>query len=172
MGCELLNGIVGVCDYSASGVERLWLANKSEISGITYNSSGVTTGITFTTTGGTFYEIVPALDSCTFQDDLQVNGARRNFLQTVNFGVGSLSSAVLSTLETMGLSNMIAIVKTAEGDYRGLGFKGAGLRTTVMTETSGTQAGNDGALAVTIAGNAKGKAPYVSATLMGTLNLV
>lgn len=172
MGCELINGIAGVCDYSASGVERLWLANKSEISGITYNTSGVTTGITFTTTGGTFYEIVPALDTCTFQDDLQVAGARRNFLQTVNFGIGSLSPLVLETLETMGLSNLIAIVKTAEGDYRGLGFKGAGLRTTVMTETSGTQAGNDGNLAVTIAGNAKGKAPYVSATLMNSLGLL
>lgn len=168
MGCELVNGIVGVCDYSASGVERLWLANKSEISGITYNASGVTTGITFTTSGGTFYEVVAALDSVTYQDDLQVNGSRRNFLQTVNFGVGTLTPTVLETLETMGLSNMIVVVKTAEGDYRGLGFKGAGLRTTVMTETSGTQAGNDGALTVTIAGNAKGKAPYVDASVMAS----
>ena len=172
MGCELLNGIVGVCDYSASGIERLWLANKSQVDAITYDASGVTTGLTFTATGETFYEIVPALDSCTFQDDLQVNGARRNFLQTVNFGVGSLTPAVLKTLETMGLSNMLVIVKTAEGDYRGLGFRGAGLRTTVMTETSGTQAGNDGDLVVTISGNAKGKAPYVAAALMTTLGLI
>lgn len=172
MGCELLNGIVGVCDYSASGVQRLWLANKSEISGITYNGSGVTTGITFTTTGGTFYEIVAALDTVTFQDDLQVAGARRNFLQTVNFGVGSLTETVLTTLETLGLSNMVAIVLTAEGDYRGLGFKGAGLRTTVMTETSGTQTGNDGNLLVTIAGNAKGKAPFVADALMNTLGIL
>lgn len=172
MGCELLNGIVGVCDYTASGVERLWLANKSQIDAITYDSDGVATGLTFTATGETFYEVVPALDSCTFQDDLQISGSRRNFLQAVNFGVGSLSPAILKTLEDMGLSNMIGIVKTAEGDYRGLGFKGAGMRTTVMTETSGTQAGNDGALAVTIAGNAKGKSPYVAAALMATLGLV
>ena len=172
MGCELLNGIVGVCDYSASGVERLWVANKSQIDTITYNASGVTTGLTFVSTGDTFYEIVPALDSCTYQDDLQVNNARRNFLQTVNFGVGALTPAVLTTLETIGLANMIAIVKTAEGDYRWLGFKGAGLRTTVMTETSGTQAGNDSNITVTIAGNAKGKGPFVSATLMNTLGLV
>jgi hypothetical protein len=168
IGCELVNGIVGVCDYSASGVERLWLANKSEIDTISYNASGVTTGVTFLNTGNTFYEIVGALDSITFQDDLQVNGSRRNFLQTVNFGVGSLSAAVLETLETLGLSNMVAVVLTAEGDYRGLGFKGAGLRTTVMTETSGTQAGNDGNLAVTISGNAKGKAPYVAASVMAS----
>jgi len=172
MSCELINGIVGVCNYSASGVERLWLANKAQVDAITYDASGVTTGLTFTATGETFYEIVPALDSCTFQDDLQVNGSRRNFIQTVNFGIGSLTSTVLTTLETMGLSNMLAIVKTAEGDYRGLGFKGAGLRTTVMTETSGTQAGNDSDLVVTVAGNANGKAPYVAAALMGTLGLV
>lgn len=172
MNCELLNGIVGVCDYSASGVERLWLANKPQVDEITYDASGVTTGLTFTATGETFYEIVPALDTCTFQDDLQISGSRRNFLQTVNFGIGALTSGVLQTLEEMGLSNMLAIVKTAEGDYRGLGFKGAGLRTTVMTETSGTQAGNDGDMVVTIAGNAKGKAPYVSATLIDSLGLV
>jgi hypothetical protein len=170
--CELLNGIVGQCDYTASGVQRLWLANKSDVSGITYSTTGVTTGLTFTATGGTFFEIVPALDSATFQDDLQVNGSRRNFLQTVNFAVGAMSPAVLSTLEDMGLSNLIAIVLTAEGDYRGLGFKGAGLRATVMTETSGTQAGNDGTLNVTLAGNAKGKAPYISATLMNSLGLI
>ena len=172
MACEITNGILGFCDYSASGVERLWLANKSDISGITYNSSGVTTGITFTTTGGTFYEVVGALDSITFQDDLQVNGSRRNFLQTVNFGVGGLTSAILDTLEDLGLSNLIAIVKTAEGDYRGLGFKGAGLRATVMTETSGTAAGNDSALNVTVSGSAKGKAPYVASALVASLGLL
>lgn len=172
MGCELVSGLAGVCAYSASGVERLWVANKSEISGLTYNTTGELTGITWTTTGGTFYEIVPALDSCTFQDDLQVNGSRRNFLQTVNFGVAALSASTLSTLETLGLANLVAIVKTAEGDYRALGIKGAGLRTTVMSETTGTQAGNDGAIAVTIAGNAKGKASFVTAALMASEGLV
>lgn len=172
MGCELVNGLAGICAYSASGIERLWVANKSEISGITYNVGGEVSGISFTTTGGTFYEIVPALDSATFQDDLQINGSRRNFLQTVNFGVGSISASTLATLETIGLANLVAIVKTAEGDYRMLGNKGAGLRTTVMTETTGTSAGNDSAIQVSIAGNGKGKASFVLATLMTSLGLV
>jgi hypothetical protein len=172
MGCELVSGIQGICNYSASGVERLWVANKSEISGVTYNAGGEITGITFTTTGGTFYEIVPALDSCTFQDDLQINGSRRNFLQTVNFGVASISASTLVILETIGLANMVAIVKTAEGYYRALGVKGSGLRTTVMTETTGTSAGNDSAFAVTIAGNATGKASFVTDACMGTLGIL
>jgi hypothetical protein len=172
MGCELVSGLAGVCAYSASGVERLWVANKSEISGLTYNSGGELTGVSFTTTGGTFYEIVPALDSATFQDDLAINGSRRNFLQTVNFGVASLSASTLQTLETIGLANLAAIVKTAEGDFRALGIKGAGLRTTVMTETSGTQAGNDSAIQVTLAGNASGKASYVSAALINSLGIL
>lgn len=173
MGCELVSGINGICNYSASGVERLWVANKSEISGATYNSDSELTGLTFTTTGGTFYEIVPALDSATFQDDLQINGSRRNFLQTVNFGIASLTGgSTMEILETIGLANMVAIVKTAEGYYRALGLKGSGLRTTVMTETSGTSAGNDSAFAVTIAGNATGKASFVVDALMTTLGLL
>jgi len=172
MGCELVSGLVGVCAYSASGIERLWVANKSEISGLTYNSGGELTGITWTTTGGTFFEIVPALDSATFQDDLQINGSRRNFLQTVTFGVAAISASTLQTLETIGLANLIAIVKTSEGDYRALGVKGAGLRTTVMTETSGTAADNGGAITVTLAGNAKGKASFVSAGFMNGKGLL
>jgi len=173
MGCELVSGINGICNYSASGVERLWVANKSEISATDYDTNGEVTGITFTTTGGTFYEIVPALDSATFQDDLQVNGSRRNFLQTVNFGVASLTGgSIVTILETIGLSNMVAIVKTAEGYYRALGLKGSGLRTTVMTETSGTSAGNDSAFAVTIAGNATGKASFVTDACMTTLGIL
>ncbi len=172
MGCELTSGILGVCNYSASGVERLWVANKSQIDTVSYNATGEISGITFTATGETFYEIVPALDSCTFQDDLQVNGARRNFLQTVNFGVASISASTLTILETIGLANMVAIVKTAEGYYRALGVKGSGLRTTVMTETSGTAAGNDSALTVTLAGNATGKGSFVTDACMNTLGLV
>ena len=169
MGCELTSGLAGICAYQASGLERLWLANKSEVSGITYNSAGEVTGITWTTTGGTLYEFVPSLDSATFQDDLQVNGSRKNFLQTVNFSVDGISGGtVIQLLETIGLSNMIAVVKTADGLYRALGIKGTGLRATVMTETSGTSAGNDGALAITISGNATGKASFVDATVMAS----
>lgn len=168
MACELVAGIAGICTYSASGVERLWLANKSEVSGVTYNSSGELTGLTWTTTGGTFYEIVPSTDSATFQDDLQVNGARKNFLQTITFQLASLSASTLSILETIGLANMVAVVKTADGSYRGFGFKGSGLRATVMTEGSGTSAGNDSSLSVSIAGNATGKAVFVDATVMAS----
>ena len=169
MGCELTAGLAGICAYSASGVERLWLANKSEVSGVTYNTNSEITGITFTTTGGTFYEIVPALDSATFQDDLQINGSRRNFLQTVNFGVAAVSGgSVMEILETIGLGNLVAVVKTADGYFRALGIKGSGLRATVMTETSGTAAGNDGALNVSIAGNATGKASFVAASVMAS----
>lgn len=172
MGCELLNGILGACEYTTSGVERLWVANKSQISDVKYNTTGEVSGITFTATGETFYEIVPALDSCTYTDDIVISGNRRNFLHTINFGVGSLTPAVLTTLETIGLSNMIAIVKTSEGEYRLFGGSGSGLRTTVMTDASGTSAANDGAIAVSIAGNAKTKARFILDSVMTTLNLL
>jgi len=171
MGCLLVNGIVGVCQYSTSGAERLWVANKSLVTGVTYNSGGELTGITFSS-GGAWYEIESALDTITFSDDLVVNGARRNFLQTINFALGSIDDTILTDLETIGLSNMVAIVKGADGQYRGFGLKGSGLRATVMTDASGTAAGNDANVAATIAGSSTGKASFLASALPGTLGLV
>ena len=169
MGCLLVNGIVGVCQYSTSGAERLWVANKSLVTGVTYNmTTGEITGIT----AGSWYELESALDTITFSDDLVVNGARRNFLQTINFALGSIDDTILADLETIGLSNMVAIVKGADGQYRGFGFKGSGLRSTVMTDASGTAAGNDANVAVTIAGSSTGKASFLASALPGTLGLV
>ena len=169
MACELLSGIVGVCDYSTSGVEKLWLANKADITGTTvYNPCGEVTGITWAHGTALVFNVEAALDTVTFTDDLQVNGARRNFLQTVNFGVGNIQCTILGTLEDIGLANLVAFVKGADGLYRAFGLKGTGLRATVMTDASGTAAGNDGAIAVTISGTSLGKASFVDATFAAT----
>jgi len=167
MSCELVNGISAICEYSASGIEKIWLANKADYADDEYNVGGELTGLT----GSTLYEFVPALDSGTFQDDLVVNGARRNFLQTINFGLDAMSAANLLTLETLGLSNMIAFVKDASGSFRAFGLKGTGLRATVITEASGTSTSNDGAITVTVAGSTTGKASYVESALAVTLGL-
>ena len=174
MACEILSGIVGVCQYSTSGAEKLWLSNKDSLTGSTIYSvdvSGEITGMTWS--GGTVvvYEIEAALDTITFSDDLAVNGSRRNFLQTVNFSVGSLSSTILGTIEDIGLSNLVAFVKLSDGTYRGFGLKGTGLRATVITDTSGTAGANDANLAVTLSGTNLAKAPYVSATYAATMGL-
>ena len=171
MACELISGIVGVCDYSTSGVEKLWLANKANVTGTTYNSGGEVTGVTFLSGTAIVYSIEPALDTCTFSDDLVVNGSRRNFLQTINFGLGSIDHDILATLEDLGLSNLVAFVKGSDGNIRAFGLKGSGLRTTVMTDASGTAAGNDGALAVTIAGSSTGKASFVTAACAASLGM-
>jgi len=168
MGCELVSGIVGVCDYSSSGVEKLWFANKASVTGVTYNASGEITGFT----SGTLFSIEPALDTATFSDDLVVNGSRRNFLQTINFGIGSIDATILDTLEDLGLSNLVAFVKGSDGKVRAFGVKGTGLRTTVMTDTSGTAAGNDGNIAITLAGSSLGKASFVNAAFAITKGLV
>ena len=167
MSCTLINGISGICEYSASGIEKIWLANKADITLDSYNAEGELTGITGTTT----YEFVPALDSGTVQDDIVVNGSRRNFLQTISFGLDAMSAATLLTLETLGLSNMVAFVKDAAGDWRAYGLKGTGLRVTVLTEGSGTSTGNDGSLVVTIAGSTTSKGRYMDSTTVTQLGL-
>jgi hypothetical protein len=168
MACELLSGIVGVCEYSASGVMALWLANKANVTGVTYNACGTITGITWLSGSTLVYAVDAALDSITYADDLVINGTRRNFLQTINFGLNSIDCTILGTLEDIGLSNLVAFLELADGTYRAFGLKSTGLRATVMTDTSGTAAANSGAIAVTIAGSALGKGSFVDPTFAKT----
>ena len=172
MACEILNGIVGVCAYSTSGVQKLWLANKADVTGTTiYNGCDTLTGLTWAGGVTKVYEIQSALDTITFTDDLQVNGSRRNFLQTINFALGSIDCTIFGTLEDIGLANLIAFVKLSDGTFRAFGLDSAGLRSTVMVDSSGTQAGNDGNVSVTIAGTSLRKAVFVSSTYAATLGL-
>jgi hypothetical protein len=169
MACELLNGIVGVCEYSTSGVEKLWLTNKANITGTTvYDDCTQVTGLTWSGGTAVVYEIESALDTITFTDDLVVNGSRRNFLQTINFALGSIDCTILGTLEDIGLSNLVAFVKLSDGTYRAFGLSSAGLRATVMSDTSGTAAGNDGNIAVTISGSSTHKGAFIESAFAAT----
>lgn len=172
MGCEILSGITGVCGYDASGVEKLWIGNRSSITGLTqYNACGEVTGITFENGTVQIFEIEAALDSITYTDDLQVNGPRRNILQTINFSVTNMDCNIIDTLETIGLSNMFAICKLADGSYKLFGDRGTGLRATVVSEVSGTASANDGAVTVTISGISLAKARIIDPTYAASIGL-
>lgn len=170
MACEILSGITCSCGYSASGVEKLWVANKSQVTGAVYNAAGELTGFTSGTTYNLF-EICAATDSITFTDDLVVNGSRRNFLQSITFGLNEIDADILAILEQIGLSNLVAFIKDAAGNFRVFGLKSTGLRATVMTSASGTAAGNDGNISVTISGSSLGKGSFIDATWATTMGL-
>ena len=170
MSCELIKGIQGICEYQTSGVERLWLANKADVTGVAYDVDGQVTGITMAS-GTTMYEVVPALDTATYADDLAVAGSRRNFAQTITFGVAALNQELVEIINTLGLGQFVAIVGF-DGGYRLFGHLGSGLRASEMTDVSGTAEGNDGAIEVTLTGNNKGKAPFVLADVLTTLEIL
>lgn len=172
MACELLAGITSTCGYSSSGVEKLWLTNKASLTGATtYDACGEITGMTWS--GGTIvlYQIEAALDTITYEDSLQVNGSRKNFLQTVNFAVDNLDCTIIGVLEDMGLANLVAIVKLSDGTFRAFGVNGTGLRATVMADTSGTAAANDGNIAVTLSGTNLSKARIIDSSYVATLGI-
>jgi len=172
MACEILNGITSVCGYSASGIEKLWLANKSSLTGATtYDACGEITGMTWSAGTVTLYEIQAAIDTISYTDDLQINGSRRNFLQTINFSVGSIDCTIIGTLEDIGLANMIAIVKLSDGTFRAFGVNGTGLRATVLTDVSGLASDNAGNVSVTLSGTNLAKAPIIDTTYVATLGL-
>ena len=174
MACVLTSGITATCEYNTSGVEKLFLANKASLTGTTYleyDACGSITGMTWS--GGTIalYEIEAALDSITYSDDLVVNGSRRNFLHTVNFSIGKLDCTNLAIMEDIGLSNLVAFLKLADGTFRAFGINGSGLRATVMTDVSGTNTGNDGNIAITLSGSATTKAKFIADAYAATLGL-
>lgn len=174
MACVLSAGITAVCQYDTSGVEKLWLGNKSSLTGTTYveyNDCGEVTGLTFSSGTTVIYEVQAALDSITFTDDLVVNGSRRNFLHTINFNIGKLDCTNMGIMEDIGLSNMFAITKNADGTYRIFGLNGSGLRSTVMSDASGTNTGNDGLIAVTLSGSSTAKARFIESAFAATLGL-
>ena len=169
LGCEILNGLVDVCDFGTSGVEQLWFANKADVASYAYNSSGLTTGITMVS-GKTFFEFEATLDSITFTDPYVI-GAKRNFAPAITFGVGVMTQSVLNTIETLSLANVVAILKIGD-DYRLAGHKGTGLRVSANEETSGTASGNDGAISVTVSGVNRGKMSFIDPAVMTTLGLI
>lgn len=170
MACELLKSIEGICEYQTSGVDRLWLANKKDITEFSYDSGGTVTAITMAT-GTTFHEIVPANDTATFADDLAVSGSRRNFAQSVGFGIAALNQEILEILNIIGLGKFVAIVEY-DGQFRVFGHKGSGLTASEMPDVSGTAEANDGNTEVTLIGSNKGKAPFVASAVMTTLDLL
>lgn len=174
MACEITNGITAVCGYNSSGVQNIWISNRSSLTGTTtytVDDCGEVTGMTFASGTTILYEFESALDSVTFSDDIQINGSRRNWLQQINFALGNVDCTVIKTLEDLGLSAVFAILKLSDGTFRLFGAKGTGLRVTVLSETSGTAAGNDATLAVTLAGTNLAKAPIIDAAYVATLGL-
>lgn len=115
------------CGYSLPEIVDLYLVNYNELSGTPAIASVVDgedeiTAITLVT-GASIYHIEPAKNSASFSDELvtEDNGNKyRNASITFNVA-GTYTKKLHAALDALSLGRYFVIVKTADGNYLGMG---------------------------------------------------
>lgn len=114
------------CGYSLPEIVDIYLINYEDFSGTTPAISSDTAGcesITAITTGVTAYHIEPTKNSASFEDTLVVedNGNKyRNASITFNVA-GKYDACMHGSLDALALGRYFVVVKTADGNYLGMG---------------------------------------------------
>lgn len=172
MGCLITNGIERACDFAVGGIKgSLWLANEADISAIAYDSTGQITGVTMTSTGATFYEFQPELNSASFVQSLQAGQVSRFVSQVLTFSVASLTQAKIETLNALALTNLVCIFQANDGNWYFAGDNGSGLKATGTEVTTGQQDADDAIATPVLTAANKGYAPLVSAGVLTALSI-
>lgn len=83
MSCLYTNNIIQ-CDYSIGGCKEIYLTNRSQISGYSYNSSDVITAVTLNS-GALFYEFSSTFDFFDYTDNLSDSANGYSTQINVNF---------------------------------------------------------------------------------------
>ena len=115
------------CGYNLPQIVDLYLINYEDLSGTPAISSDAEgedeiTGVTLVT-GASVYHIEPTKNSASFEDTLVVedNGNKyRNASITFNVA-GQYSAKMHAALDALSLGRYFVIVKTADGNYLGMG---------------------------------------------------
>ncbi len=131
MACLLNTNITRTCAFSLAGLSDLWIANKSEVSGIT--SSAITMS-----GSAKFYKMEFERNSANFINQLQVNGTVKSVKQSIGWQTNVEGQSYSTTAALLALGTFVAIGKTnATGKKFVLGRTGFGLEATVVSLNSG-----------------------------------
>ena len=172
MACLVSNGIARDCSFAVGGIKgSIWLANESDISAIAYDATGQITGVTMASTGATFYEYQPELQSASFVQSLQTGNVSRFVQQTLAFSVASLTQAKVETLNDLSLTTLVAIFEANDGNWYFAGDNGSALKASALEVTTGVKDADDAIATVTLMGSNKGYAPTISAAALAALGI-
>jgi hypothetical protein len=121
MACNdlLTAGIPKDCQPNSGGVTKLYLTDFSNINTVTYDSDDVVTGITFTSTGATFYEFAFNRNTSSFQDNAVVNPQNGSLFydQTITLVLPRKENAKRAVLALLMQKDLAAIAKDGNGLY-------------------------------------------------------
>ena len=157
--CKLAQDLLRTtsCGYSLPEISDIYLANYEDIVSTAISAATGETGaeeITAITLSGDakFFHVEPTKNSVSYTDELVVDDTNGNKYRTVtlNFNVsGMYSAAMHGVLDALSLGRYFAVVKTAEGNYLGLG-RVAPLEATTASLGGG---GDTNGMTITLSGN-------------------
>ena len=169
MSCLISNGIARTCDFTVGGLQgSVWLANLSDLGAISYDVDGQISGVT---SGATWYEYQPELNSASLTQSLQAGQVSRFVQQTLVFSVAALTQAKIKTLDDLALTTLVAIVKGNDGNWYFAGDNGSALKSTALEVTSGAADTDDAVATVTLMGSNKGHAPTIDSTILDAMGI-
>lgn len=167
MPCLITAGISKDCAHAFGGIKELKIGNFDELSGVTYDASGVVTGVTLTS-GATIYDFEYVKDTGQALEELVENGASSFINQTINFQLNGITQAKKEILDALSLGKFFAIVKKTDNNYWFFGelAKSAGLEATALTIDTGTAQGDVSSASVTLVGASLNYAPTVEESVV------
>ena len=171
MNCLISNGIARACDFTVGGLQgSVWLTNQADLGTIEYDTDGQITGIT-DTSGTTWYEYQPELNSASLAQSLQAGQVSRFVQQTLIFSVAALTQAKISTLDDLSLTTLVAIVKGNDGNWYFAGDSGSALKASALEVTSGAADTDDAVATVTLQGSNKGHSPTIDSSILAAMGI-
>lgn len=169
MSCLISNGIARACEFTVGGLQgSVWLANLADLGTITYDVDGQVTGVT---SGATWYEYQPELNSASLAQSLQAGQVSRFVQQTLGFSVASLTQAKIKTLDDLSLTTLVGIVKGNDGLWYFVGDNGSALKASALEVTSGAADTDDAVATVTLQGSNKGHAPSILESILAAMGI-
>ena len=169
--CKLNRDILRTtsCGYSLPEVKDIYLANYADVTTtVSADTGGCEEVATIALSNDEkFYHIEPAKNSTTFEDTLVVedNGNKyRNASITFNVA-GKYDECMHGSLDALSLGRYFVVVKTADGNYLGMG-RISPLEAETATLSGG---GDTNGLQIVLSGNVTESAVPLSQTAINTV---
>jgi len=125
------------CSYGVAGIQEVYLANLADVDSVTIATSGSTEGqITAFVSGLTWYKVDLEDESGSADDSLVVSNNNRYFNHVVRYSYSEDNNSARLFHMNLGVSKVVAIVKTKNGLYKALGLTN-GLKASVLNHVTG-----------------------------------
>jgi len=167
MSCLIDSGVKRTCEFSAGGLNSLYIANLDEVTDYTVGTDGEITAINFSSPGG-FYDYDFLKDSASFTQELVVSEGQKYYTQTVTFNISQRSETSADTpdgeqtdieaqklvqlMDKLALGKFIVVATSRSGASYLLG-KLNGLESSASTLNSGAAGGDFSGYSITLSGD-------------------